>query len=244
MPVMRFPQNSADDGMEFSSNMNLGDKFTVVMWVKHTTLRNVAAGTMNYLTQNLSTGVKSLNPIGDNTGDIELRVRRATSVSTYTSTGGPIQVNVWKIIAGVYDDTASAGSLMQLYVGSEQSPLTEVAYGTNTDGSGALNAELTTGRLANGQGSFSFHGLIAFVAGFAWKVSLKDLRDMQNNPWPFRTAAGAFWLPGMQGRLSCLDYSGHSLTLTPFVGGDAIGPWTVSDDVPAAIRRVQRRLAG
>lgn len=135
------------------------------------------------------------------TGDIRAIVRRATTDADYVTNSAPIAASTWTFVAVVYDASAGAGEIINVYTGDLSTIATEESYGTATDGSGTATADASNNKwIGNLQraDTFEFDGRIARFGYYSNAMTLKEVQMLQFAPT--RT-----WNTGANCRLLC-DY--------------------------------------
>lgn len=133
-----------------------------------------------------------------------------TSDTTYGSNSAPLRANVPNYVAVTIDITATPE--VRIYHGFPWSPLTEVTYGTTTDGTGGVSTDSgTSAQLFNVfavDNAFQGDGYVMQVVSGV--LSVTDVRRWQQNPTlPVRGARGV-WVLGANGRGVVYDLTGNT----------------------------------
>lgn len=171
-------------------------------------------------------------------GFLRVDVTRATTGTVYTTNNQAISTGAWTFVAMTFDSTASAGEVVNIYVGSPTALATECSYATTTDGSGAV----TTSASANGfrlgntallANNLSAQGRIGPCAFFNRAMPLGEIQSHQFDP---RTADGCLglWSLGDNGTGTQTDYSGN--------GNNGTVTGATQSDNPPLRRRWGRKL--
>lgn len=214
---------AASDRVDCGSGSTLDDldPFTILLWVYPTTLTNNRVIFIKGQSGNNSR--KSLT-IPVVTSNVSFTVDRATTDTSFITSGGIWVVNTWYLLAATFDSAASP--VAHIYRGTLTAGATEPSYGTSTDGSGAVQSDAAENlRLGNSAANtVAFQGRIGYAAYIAGALTLAQIIDWQFRP---RVIAGTrgFWIPGYNGTANVPDLSGNGNTGT-------ITGATVADHVP------------
>lgn len=158
------------------------DPWTVLMWVKVTTLTNNryfwskgAGGSNNR---------RSVCLLSGTSGDIGVVLDRATTDLNYTSSNTPFSSSSWKFLAVTFHSTNSSNNLVHIYVGSLSTLATEVTYVVRIDGSGAFASDSgESWRVGNLKAeSGAIQGTIAYTQVISDELSLAQIRALQFRP--------------------------------------------------------------
>lgn len=140
------------DNVSFGSAASLDalDPFTVMLWVKPSAL------TSGRILWNKSTSAKRLRLNGTG-GNVEVIVNRATTNTDYVTSNTPLSsTSTWAFVGVVFNSAASAGEVVNIYVGTDTVAVAECTYGTATDGSGTLTDDSASNFQVAGGGSAMF----------------------------------------------------------------------------------------
>ena len=140
------------------------DPFTIFAWVfpTGTTANRAILGSRGQGAA--SVRQLRLNGSGGSSGNLELRVTRATTSTSYITNTRPMNVsNTWVCVMATFDSAASPTG--RIYTGTLAALLAEATYGTSTAGAGAVSAESsashTWGNRDVGGFASAFQGRIA-----------------------------------------------------------------------------------
>lgn len=197
--------------------------FTWLLWLRRTTL------TSNRVILSKGSAAKRIR-LNGTAGNVELNIARATTNSSFITSTTPLSGTGWVCLATTYDSAAGAGTLGHIYVGSLTARMVEATLGTNTDGSGAVNADNTVQLIACNQsaGTVAFQGALAVVA--VWNRVL-TLAEIQQQQFMLRKTSGCLGLfnYGFNGTSTQIDRSGNK------ANGTVSGP-TVVPHVPLSMQ--------
>lgn len=158
-------------------------------------------------------------------GNITALVSRATTSTQYISNNTPASAtNTWMFFAVTYNSTNSANNLLHLYSGTLTTAATEVTYGSQVDGSGALSSDSTAfviGANLEFAGN-EYPGRFAVVHLLNTDLSLNQIRAQQFKPHVISSSVG-LWLLGSNGTGVTPDLSGHGNACTLTGGAAASG---------------------
>lgn len=154
-------------------------------------------------------------------GQWEATVLRATTNLIMRSSTG-VGTNKWHYLVAAWN-TAGANGDQHMYWGDLTAIATEVTYGTQQVGTGAVTAESTLNGFIGGYGSAEpFVGRIARVQVFNRQLSLGEIRQIQGYPLTLSGCVG-FWRPGWDDGTTVPDKSGAgnhgTITGTPSRAG-------------------------
>lgn len=165
----------------------------------------------------------------DTGGNIFLFRLRATTNTEYFTNSNPIPLNIWTFVVMTYDSSAGAGEVVNVFSGGLTSVVSEAAYATSTDGSGA-NSDDSGDVLHVGGFDLSaagFSGRIAAVGVVNRALNLLEVEDIR-----LRTSLGDFsTVPGtvLQAHLG---QRGFQLDVSGFGNHGAATTATVPADGP------------
>ena len=200
------------DRVEWGTTPADADPFSVFAWVYPTTLTTSRGIFGSRSPSSAAASVRQLRLSGTG-GNIELRVSRATTATSYISSNTPLAtLNKWYCVLATFDSTASPTG--KLYVGDLVTAMAEVTYGTSTAGSGAVTAEASQAhtwgnRFNSTPYAHAFQGSIACGQYHNRVLSLGEGLNLQ---WHPRMIAGvtAFHLLGRNGTGTQPDLSGNA----------------------------------
>jgi len=164
--------------------------------------------------------------VNDASGNLAVYIDRATD-TTYITNDTPMSTSrngLWTFLACTYNSAASAGQIVNIYLGTLTSVAAERTYGTATDGGGAnSNNASDVVRIGNGadlnDGGDSRIGPFALVAA---ELSLDQIISWQFRP---RVIPNTNWFvrPGYRELNQQFDWSGngnHSSAVTSVAVAD------------------------
>ncbi len=203
--------------------------FTYAIWIER---KDANASVAHYLLLWLDS-TKWIDIDRDSSNRIKVAVTQASSNLSYLSTD-TVAIGDKVFIAITYDDSASPRC--HIYIGDVATPAAEVAYTTNTDGSGAISAPsagtfFLLGRDINGRG---FGGYASYLWWFSEALTQGQLQALQMG-LAIPVQPELFYIPGFYGTSSVPDLSGNGLT------GTVTGTASVQDHIavrPPFARRV------
>lgn len=166
---------------------------TALLWVNITTLTNVRRFLQKGRSGDNTRGIVFF--LSGTVGNLAVLADRATTDATYITNDAPlVTTSVWKCVAAVLDVAAGAGEIVQILTGSLTTALVESAYGTATDGSGALNDDsaynLVVGNDAEAAPATALQGAIAFAAYFTGAIATATLEVYRQFPYLVKINAG------------------------------------------------------
>jgi hypothetical protein len=221
-----------------SASLNNLDPITLLCWTYPTGAAFVNAerlfnkGTSTFTWRTTGTG-----------GNWFFNRGRATTNTQYNTSGNPLQLGVWNFVATTFNSGGAAGALMRHYIGFLGAIAAETAYGTKTDGSGALSTDAGSAlRIGNDNAvtpASPWFGRIALVHVLTEELTLGQIQAQQFRPH-LRASSRLFVRPGWFGAASHPDWSGHgnavSISGPALADGLPLGPlWPASpfsqDDV-------------
>jgi len=210
---------TSTDRVAIGATTIISTPFTLLAWIYATSLVNVA--TVFGSRDNVAGGLSVVQfRLSGTTGNIELRVQRVTTASSYITSSTPIGTNTWTCLAATFD--SSANPVTHIYAGTLASALAETTYGTTTNGSGAVttqdgsNPNFWGARTSGSAIGASFNGRIHTCALFGAVLSLADCQSWQKRP---RVTVGAntasrFYRLGNEGTGAQQDYAGSGVSGT------------------------------
>ena len=118
------------------STVNNLDPFTVLMWVRPTTLTN---GRVIWQKGRLAGFGKQLQLTGTS-GNIQIRVSRAANATplSYSTTDTPLALNTWAFVAVTFNSAGTAGLQGQIYAGTLAASAT-LRTVSGSDGTGTVD---------------------------------------------------------------------------------------------------------
>lgn len=191
------------------AGINNLDPFTWLMWVYPTTLTSLRV----LLSKGATTKVFRLNGTG---GNIQVQIARASGGASFITNDTPLStLDKWYCVAAGVDSSAGAGQMVDIYTGDLTTPLAERAYGTNSNGSGALTDESASDLTLGGSASSAFQGRVAVAMIWNRELTLGELIDQQFNPRP-TSGCVLYEVMGFNGTGTQPDWSGnaHAGTVT------------------------------
>lgn len=158
---------------------------------------------------------------GATQGCLRLLVFRATTNSDTFGNALVIPLNTWTFVAGTWDSGASPPG--HLYAATAGAIAAEIAYGTQTAGSGTPKVDNAVNKyIANGNTlSAGFIGTIARVSVHNTVLTLGQIRERQYGMFSDANTIG-WWELGYNGTGTQPDFTGRGTSGT--VTGASVGP--------------------
>jgi len=225
-----------------SSSLNNFVSFSGLVWVKASALAND-----EYILNMVDSGGSPIFRLIDasTSGAIQLAVWRTTGFGYQQTTAGTgISADTWQSIGFRYDNTNSAQTAHQIYIGDLSTKLVESSYAAGAGNANSINTpqdgDLVIGNSDGAPATQFFPGDIAVVKLFDAFLSLDELIAQQWTTIP-RSDMVLYYELGWSGTTAQVDYSGndnsgtitggtnadHVPLVSPF-GASIVAPYIVS----------------
>lgn len=198
--------------------------WTAIFWINWNTLTDFRQ------MMNKAVGLGRRRIEVDATDELTVRVARNSFANNcvYTTNNANLTTGKWWYIAVTFDTGASAGEVVNVYLGDISTLVTERTYATATDGSGAVDSEASASLFvgsAGGGGSNAVGADIAIFQFYDTALSVEAIQLLQWLPRVLNSNCLIYSHYGFNGTGTQADWSGNGNS------GTVTGA-TVSDHVP------------